>query len=160
VLLDEPTDGMDASGRVDMLELITRLRRELGVDVLLSTHILADVERVCDHLVMLAGGRVLAAGELAEFVGSALPTYELELADNGEHVRDALREVGLGVTLRADGRLLARGSGGRAATLIRNIAAERGWPLRRLVAHTPSLEESFVRLARGATPETLDLGLP
>ena len=53
LLLDEPTDGMDPQGREDMLDLIARIRDELGIDVLVSTHLLGDVERVCDRVVMV-----------------------------------------------------------------------------------------------------------
>src|SRR6266545_3970588 len=56
LLLDEPTDGMDPQGREDMLDLIDRARGELGVDVMVSTHLLGDVERICDRVVMVHAG--------------------------------------------------------------------------------------------------------
>src|SRR6266511_4215071 len=58
LLLDEPTDGMDPQGREDMLDPIDRVRGELEIDVLVSTHLLGDVERVCDRVVMVHAGRV------------------------------------------------------------------------------------------------------
>src|SRR6266508_2643334 len=65
LLLDEPTDGMDPQGREDMLDLIDRVRGELEIDVLVSTHLLVDVERVCDRVVMVHAGRVLTQGSIA-----------------------------------------------------------------------------------------------
>ena len=63
VFLDEPTNGMDPQGRDDMLELIRRIHRELGISVVLSSHLLEDVEHVCDHVVMLDRGRLVVAGQ-------------------------------------------------------------------------------------------------
>src|SRR4030095_2346405 len=81
LLLDEPTDGMDPQGREDMLDLIARIRGELGIDVLVSTHLLGDVERVCDRVVMVHGGRVLAQSSIAEGAGSTAPGLCLQPGD-------------------------------------------------------------------------------
>jgi ABC-2 type transport system ATP-binding protein len=166
LLLDEPTDGMDPQGREDMLELIARIRGELGIDVLVSTHLLGDVERVCDRVVMVHAGHVLAQGSIAEVAGTTEPGFGIQLADNGPEVLAALAAAGLAARPSGDDR----GSGGRkhsppdellvqgASDLIRDVAAERGWPLRRLVPRAPSLEETFLRLqaaAGGPSPQDL-----
>jgi ABC-2 type transport system ATP-binding protein len=132
LLLDEPTDGMDPQGREDMLDLIARIRGELGIDVLVSTHLLGDVERVCDRVVMVHGGHVLTQGSIAEIAGTTEPGFGIRLGDNGPEV------------------LAVQGS----SDLVRDVAAERGWPLRRLVPRAPSLEETFLRLqaAQGGPP--------
>ena len=153
LLLDEPTDGMDPQGREDMLELIGRIRGELGIDVLVSTHLLGDVERVCDRVVMVHGGHVLAQGSIAEVAGTTEPGFGIQLGDNGPEVLAALAAAGL------NARPGGRGPGGVMASppvdeilvqgssdLVRDVAAERGWPLRRLVPRAPSLEETFLRL--------------
>src|SRR5215510_3128345 len=62
LFLDEPTNGLDPGGRQEMLELVRQLSRELGKSVVLSTHILQDVEAICDAVVVLDGGRVVAQG--------------------------------------------------------------------------------------------------
>jgi ABC-2 type transport system ATP-binding protein len=150
LLLDEPTDGMDPQGREDMLDLVARIRGELGIDVLVSTHLLGDVERVCDRVVMVHGGHVLAQGSIAEVAGSTEPGFGIRLGDNGPQVLAALAAAGLEV--RPSGEdLLVQGP----SDLIRDVAAERGWPLRRMVPRAPSLEETFLRLqaaAGGAPP--------
>lgn len=66
LFLDEPTNGLDPSGREDMLRLVRQLSRELGKSVVLSTHILQDVEAVCDSVVVLERGRVVVQGPLRE----------------------------------------------------------------------------------------------
>jgi ABC-2 type transport system ATP-binding protein len=151
LLLDEPTDGMDPQGREDMLDLITRIRAELGVDVLVSTHLLGDVERVCDHVIMVHAGRVLLQSSIVEAAGTASPGFGVQLGDNGAAVRAALAAADLQVRPVADG-LHVHGRDD-AADLVRDIAAARGWPLRRLVPRAPSLEETFLRLQAAAGAE-------
>jgi ABC-2 type transport system ATP-binding protein len=149
LLLDEPTDGMDPQGREDMLDLIARIRGELGIDVLVSTHLLGDVERVCDRVVMVHGGHVLAQGSIAEVAGTTEPGFGIQLGNNGPEVLAALAAAGL--EARPSGNdLLVKG----ASDLIRDVAADRGWPLRRMVPRAPSLEETFLRLqaAAGGVP--------
>lgn len=69
VLLDEPTDGLDPVQRDEMLSLIRQINTEYGIDVLLSSHLLEEVERVCDHVVALDAGRLVAQGRLDDLVG-------------------------------------------------------------------------------------------
>ena len=64
VFLDEPTNGMDPQGRDEMLRLIQRIHGSLGITVIVSSHLLEDIERVCDHVVMLDRGRMVAAGRI------------------------------------------------------------------------------------------------
>jgi len=149
LLLDEPTDGMDPQGREDMLELIDRVRSELRVDVLVSTHLLGDVERVCDRVVMVHAGHVLTQGSITAVAGTAEAGFAVQLGDNGEAVSAALTAAGLQVRPGADD-LQVQGAAG-AADVIRDLAAEHGWPLRRLIARAPSLEETFLRLQATAT---------
>jgi ABC-2 type transport system ATP-binding protein len=170
LLLDEPTDGMDPQGREDMLDLIARIRGELGIDVLVSTHLLGDVERVCDRVVMVHAGHVLAQGSIAEVAGTTEPGFGIQLGDNGPEVLAALAAAGLEVRPSGGGSgglmpslAVGRGGGGPmhgppvgellvqgSSDLIRDVAAERGWPLRRMVPRAPSLEETFLRFQAAA----------
>jgi ABC-2 type transport system ATP-binding protein len=70
VLLDEPTDGLDPVQRDEMLALIRQISSEYGIDVLLSSHLLEEVERICDHVVALDAGRLVAHGRLDVLVGT------------------------------------------------------------------------------------------
>jgi ABC-2 type transport system ATP-binding protein len=66
VFLDEPTLGLDPMGQLQALELMTRIAREHGVTIVLSTHLLAEVEQACDRVLILHRGRVVAQGTVAE----------------------------------------------------------------------------------------------
>jgi ABC-2 type transport system ATP-binding protein len=152
MLLDEPTDGMDPQGREDMLDLIGRARGELDVDVVVSTHLLGDVERICDRVIMVHGGQVLVQGPIGAVAGTSEAGFAVRLGDNGPPVRDALDAVGLRV--RQAGDDLEVQGGPDAADRLRDLAAERGWALRRLMPKAPSLEETFLRLQAEATAGT------
>jgi ABC-2 type transport system ATP-binding protein len=149
LLLDEPTDGMDPQGREDMLDLVDRARGELGVDVLVSTHLLGDVERICDRVVMVHAGQVLVQGPVGAVAGTSEAGFVVQLGDNGPEVCAALDAAGLRV--RAAGDDLQVQGGPDAADRLRNVAAEHGWALRRLIPKAPSLEETFLQLQAEAS---------
>jgi ABC-2 type transport system ATP-binding protein len=155
MLLDEPTDGMDPQGREDMLDLIGRARGELDVDVVVSTHLLGDVERICDRVVMVHGGQVLVQGPIAAVAGTGEAGFIVQLGDNGPEVCQALAAAGLRV--REDGDHLQVQGGPDAADRLRDVAAERGWALRRLMPKAPSLEETFLRLQAEASAAAAEL---
>src|SRR5262249_61994407 len=79
LFLDEPTNGLDPGGRQEMLELVRQLSRELGKSVVLSTHILQDVEAICDAVVVLDGGRVVAQGPLQELTRTSERVFLLQV---------------------------------------------------------------------------------
>jgi len=81
LLLDEPTDGLDPAQREAMLALIRRVGHEFGIDVVLSSHLLDEVERTCDRVVVLDGGRIVAEGTLEEMRG---PDRGLEVVVDGD----------------------------------------------------------------------------
>jgi ABC-2 type transport system ATP-binding protein len=144
LLLDEPTDGMDPQGREDMLDLIDRARGELGVDVLISTHLLGDVERICDQVVMVHGGQVLVQGPIAAVAGTTDAGFAVQLGGNGDAELESLTLAGLRARQVGDELHVQGGAG--TADVIRDVAADRGWPLRRLSPRAPSLEETFLQL--------------
>ena len=144
LLLDEPTDGMDPQGREDMLDLIDRARGELGVDVLISTHLLGDVERICDQVVMVHGGQVLVQGPIAAVAGTTDAGFAVQLGGNGDAELESLTLAGLRAR-RVGDELHVQGGAG-TADMIRDVAADRGWALRRLSPRAPSLEETFLQL--------------
>src|SRR6202000_2288596 len=69
LLLDEPTNGLDPAGRTAMLELIERIGHEFGISVVVASHLLSEIERVCDHLVAIESGRLLRADSISSFTG-------------------------------------------------------------------------------------------
>src|SRR5580692_1846571 len=89
LLLDEPTSGLDPAGRDAMLRLIRTLGSEHGKSVILSTHLLADVEAVCERVVILAGGRVRGQGTVAELCKRRQDRYRLRVQGNRTVFRKA-----------------------------------------------------------------------
>jgi ABC-2 type transport system ATP-binding protein len=146
LLLDEPTNGLDPAGRDEMLELILRTGREFGITVILASHLLGEIEQVCDFLVAIDGGRLLRADAMTEFTHeTGVLTVEVE---NG---RDALVAAltARGVRVAAapadgDARALQVALEGiEPYDLIRDAVAELGLPLIRIENRRHSLEDLF-----------------
>ncbi|KRV47224.1 ABC transporter [Wenjunlia vitaminophila] len=109
VLLDEPTNGLDPVGRDEMLDLIRRVHTDFGISVLVTSHLLGELERTCDHVVVIDGGTLLRSQSTAEFT-QATQTMAVEVTDSERHPDGAAAVcaalVGSGVAVTADGRLL------------------------------------------------------
>ena len=103
VLLDEPTNGLDPAGREDMLGLIRRIGTEFGISVLVASHLLGELERVCDHVVVVDAGRLLRSSSTAD-VTAASSAIAVEVDERTEEFAALLRSAGLAVT--PVGRLL------------------------------------------------------
>jgi ABC-2 type transport system ATP-binding protein len=95
LLLDEPTSGLDPAGRDAMLRLIRALGTDHGKSVLLSTHLLADVEAVCEQVVILAGGRVRRVGAVADLCSRRQDRYQLRIEGDPTAFRPALQAGGV-----------------------------------------------------------------
>lgn len=144
VLLDEPTAGLDPLGREEMLSLVARLG-SFGISVLMATHLLDDVQQVCDHVVMIDGGKLVVSGgteSLLERTG--LLTVDVGLS--GDQLVDALARAGVqAVTM--DSVVEVTIDGDQAMDLVRDTIAELGLPLFRMSTRLTSLDEVFVRRA-------------
>ncbi|WP_344603644.1 ABC transporter ATP-binding protein [Sporichthya brevicatena] len=103
VFLDEPTNGLDPTGRDEMLGLIRRVGTEFGISVLVSSHLLGELERTCDHVVVIDGGKLLRSSSTAEITAKGA-VLVVEVTERGEEVAGALRSQGLEAT--ADGDVL------------------------------------------------------
>jgi ABC-2 type transport system ATP-binding protein len=145
VLLDEPTDGLDPVQRDEMLGLIRRIGTDFGIDVVLSSHLLEEVERVCDAAVILGDGRVVAAGALDELVGGEDRGLMLELDRDPAPFIAALAARDVRVT--PEGRRLVvepSGDGVDLASVVRDALADTDVGLRRLQRRRLSLEDVFL----------------
>jgi ABC-2 type transport system ATP-binding protein len=140
VLLDEPTDGLDPVQREDMLGLIRRVGNEFGINVLLSSHLLDEVERVCDAAVILVDGRVAAAGPLDE-LRTGVGGWYVDVESGHDELAAALRAVGASVTF--DGRRLLVEQID-SARLVRDTLARLGLGLVRLERRRLTLEDVFL----------------
>lgn len=103
VLLDEPTNGLDPQGRDEMLALIRRIGTEFGISVLVTSHLLGELERVCDHVIVIDGGRLLRSSSIAEFTQST-QTVTVEVEEGRQALAARLTE--LGETVVEHGRAL------------------------------------------------------
>jgi ABC-2 type transport system ATP-binding protein len=148
VLLDEPTDGLDPVQRDDMLALIRRVGTEFGIDIILSSHLLEEVERVCDNAVILAGGEVVASGPISELTGADRGLL-VEVDEQAEALADVLRARGNHVVIDGS-RLVVTSAGGSADDelydIVRDALADSGAGLRRLTNRTVSLEDVFLEV--------------
>ncbi|MEE8517741.1 MAG: ABC transporter ATP-binding protein [Dehalococcoidia bacterium] len=141
VLLDEPTAGLDPTGREEMLELIRRTGRGFGISIMLSTHLMGDVERTADHVIVLEGGQVAEQGEVTQFTQET-ETLVLELDDHREEVLAALVAKGVKAAER-DGVLIIEQAGDAEYDAIRDGVAEVGARMRRLVPQRHTLTDIF-----------------
>ncbi len=146
VFLDEPTNGLDPLGRDEMLRLIDRIHRKLGILVVLSSHILDDVERVCDYVVVLDGGKVVASQSLRVTDEETADLHVRVGGDPGPFLR---RLEGLGIEARPAGieysldEFVVRRDGDGTLDAIRDAAVETASPLRLLRPATRTLEELY-----------------
>lgn len=147
VLLDEPTAGLDPTGREEMLALVARLGT-FDISVLLATHLLDDVQQVCDHVVMLDGGRLVVSGS----TGSLLERTGLLTVDVGPDrapLVAALASRALTASV-VNGLVEVQVADERDADVVRDVVADLGLPLNRMTARSTSLDDVFVdRAGRG-----------
>ena len=147
LILDEPTNGLDPAGIVEMRGLIRSFADD-GITVLVSSHLISEIEQVCDHVVMIRGGRLVHQGPVAGLAAGRRP----DVVVAPEHAADLARlarvlEVnGLSVAASpADGTVVVSASGRSAADLNR-LAAGDGITLRQISERSHSLEDVFFQL--------------
>jgi ABC-2 type transport system ATP-binding protein len=104
VLLDEPTNGLDPIQRDDMLALVRRIGTDLGFTVLISSHLLGEVEQVSDYIVMLEGGKVARSGSVRSLLGGETPMV-VEVVAGAKRLADLLSSRGFTSTAKDDLRL-------------------------------------------------------
>jgi ABC-2 type transport system ATP-binding protein len=97
VLLDEPTNGLDPAGREEMLGLIRKIGAEFGISVLVASHLLGELERICDHVIVIDAGRLLRSSSTAD-VTSASSLLAVEVTDRSDALAALLRDAGVVVT--------------------------------------------------------------
>ena len=141
VFLDEPTSGLDPVGREEMLTLIRRTGREFGISIMLSTHLMGDVETTCDRIIVLEGGVVSEAGDVAGFTEESETVY-VDVYDNVDGLVTSLVDRGLQASM--DGVSIAvEGVGDAEYDEIRDALVETGSRLRRLGPRRKHLSDIF-----------------
>jgi ABC-2 type transport system ATP-binding protein len=164
VFLDEPTNGLDPVGRDDMLDLIRRVHTDFGISVLVTSHLLGELERTCDHVVVIDGGKLLRSSSTEDFTQSTA-TLAVEVTDSDEHpdgtraLRDALTRHGVethtGGELPGAGHIvLLTAQGEQTYDLVRDVVADLGLGLVRMEQRRHHIAEVF-RPAGEQQPEQL-----
>ncbi len=148
VILDEPTNGLDPAGREEMLTLVRRLSNDLGIAVVISSHVLEDVARTCDSVIVLREGQVAATRRIDHAAQAASGDVQVRIVgDAGEFTVAAVR---LGLTVDGGGEdedawLLVRGpDAGGVLAGVRDAACAAGVGLRELRPAGPTLEEALI----------------
>ncbi len=148
LILDEPSNGLDPAGIRDIRELIRRLGSDGHTTVFLSSHLLAEVEQVCDRVSIMANGRCVAAGPVADVL-STRATGEVKLrVPNIPAARKVLEDAGHRVTaLSPDGAMTVVAAGPPAE--LTRVLAQEGHFLSELTPLAPDLEAAFLELTGG-----------
>jgi ABC-2 type transport system ATP-binding protein len=150
LFLDEPTNGMDPKGRDEMLDLVCDLVRDKGVNLILSSHLLPDVEHTCDHVIVMDKGRIAAQGPIDALKQARGRVYELRVKTSADSMTveaflEQLRAAGLECHATDDDvmRVVVPGDGG--ARQLFALAAAARVQVRHLRPSVPTLEDVFAR---------------
>lgn len=145
VLLDEPTNGLDPVQREEMLQLIRRVGHELGIDVVLSSHLLEEVERVSDAVVILDAGTVVASGALTDLRGDDVGELVIHLDGPGDKLAAALSKKKIPAVSDGERVVVKLALDDDAVyDAVRDAIVELGVGLRRMERRVSSLEDVFL----------------
>jgi ABC-2 type transport system ATP-binding protein len=155
LLLDEPTNGLDPAGRNAMLELIARIGAEFGISIMVASHLLGEIEQICDHLVAIDGGRLLRAATISS-VTKASAVLLVEVDEGVELLLPELTKRGLSPVPYERG-LLVQLAGDETYDAVRDAVADLGLPLSRMEQRRHRIEELF-RTDPAVADETIGAG--
>jgi ABC-2 type transport system ATP-binding protein len=141
LLLDEPTNGLDPAGRTAMLDLIARIGSEFGISIFVASHLLGEIEQICDQLVAIDAGRLLRADTVSS-VTKATAVLLVEVDEGIEALASALAERGLATAPYQRG-LLVQLTSDQVYDAVRDVVADLGLPLVRMEQRRHRIEELF-----------------
>ncbi len=145
-LFDEPTAGLDPEGRTEMLDLLKLVSQMPEKSMLISSHLLPDVEDIARHVVILNDGQVIAEGDLQQLLGEGMNALRLRIGGDLESFAEALRQAGAEVTQDDPFLRVTRSDG--VEDLIFRTAHAQGVPVRYLGIEARSLEDAFLEIMR------------
>jgi ABC-2 type transport system ATP-binding protein len=143
LILDEPTNGMDPAGRLEVLDLAHDLAHNKGMNLLFSSHLLPDVEAVCDYVVVLGSGKLLAQGEIQELKQLHERTFDVRLKGRMDSFAQRLSALGCTSEFRDD-LLRVRIPAEKSQQLLWEVAASENEQIRYLRPQRSTLEEVFL----------------
>jgi ABC-2 type transport system ATP-binding protein len=151
LLLDEPTNGMDPQGRDEMLQLIRDITHDKGLNLILSSHLLPDVEYACDHVVVLDQGHMVMQGPIDALKGQVSLVFELRVKGETTPFIAALRAEGIECQGAEEDVMRLFVPEGHTAQQLFQLAVEHGVQVRHFRSSAPTLDDVFAR-AVGETP--------
>jgi ABC-2 type transport system ATP-binding protein len=160
VILDEPTNGLDPAARRRMLKLVREMKEEQGMSVLLCSHLLRDVEQVCDEVVIMKDGLIIHECNLEEERHSNKSFVELEVAGNDEHLRGALPGIGADGVTEGGGRWRIVLPPGVDVQVVWDLMARQNLLVRKLTHRRDTLEEIFLKAMTGKVPADTQQSTP
>lgn len=154
LLLDEPTNGLDPAGREEMLTLVRDVSHGKGVNVLVSSHLLPDIERVCDRVVVVMGGKLRAEGAIRDLKRIEGHPVDVELREPSPAFEEILRRQGVSVShlQLTTYRVQAPGLPLEIHRLVQRAAREAAVQIRGFQVAQRSLEEAFLESVSGPGP--------
>ncbi len=144
LILDEPTNGMDPAGRDEILELTRDLAHNKGMSLLFSSHLLPDIETVCDYVVLLGGGKLLTEGSIQQLKQVHNRSFELRLKGDSTAFAQQLSNLGCTTELRDD-LLLVQIPDSHSSQMLWEVAAQQQQQIRYLRPQRSTLEEVFLK---------------
>lgn len=148
LILDEPTSGLDPEEREAMLNRIRILSQKFGKAVILCTHILPDVQMICENVVILAAGRVKLSSPLQTLLQPSSPGLTLRVAGDSTELRKCLADGGDRSEVMANGEIRVMGSDTELNQRVWKSARETATSIQNLISAESSLEEIFLKAVR------------
>lgn len=148
LILDEPTSGMDPAGRVHMREILTRIHDEDKTSIFLSSHLLDEVQRLCNYVVIIDGGKTVSEGYVADLLAGHHEKWEIRvLAEDTGKARQIIEDIPdnkIAVSTGPRGLILTMNSG--QSTIVNELLVKAGVRVQALIPLEASLEETFIKL--------------
>lgn len=150
LLLDEPTNGLDPAGREDMLELVRSVSHGKGVNVIVSSHLLPDIERVCDRVVVVMAGQLRASGTIRDLKRIEGHPVDVELRELSPAFAERLMTAGIFVEPPRGTSYRVKGGGdaSQMAVEVMQAARDTGAQVRGFQLAERSLEEAFLEAVK------------
>jgi ABC-2 type transport system ATP-binding protein len=151
LIFDEPTSGLDPEEREALLNRIQLLSSQAGKSVLISTHILPDVQAICDDVLILSKGKLLLSEKLSVLNQTAAPTVTFHVLGNHEPIVEQLKRNGLQTSVAVDRSIVVESEGDDLTDQIWRAASQTGTTVQTLTPARNSLEEIFLSTVRETT---------
>jgi ABC-2 type transport system ATP-binding protein len=145
LFLDEPTNGMDPKGRDEMLELVRDIAHNKQINLILSSHLLPDVEYTCDHVVVLDKGAIATQGPIEALKGPRGQVFEIRVKGDAAAFAAAMQSAGLDCHATDDDVMRAFVPDDRGARFLFQLASQQRVQVRHLRASVPTLEDVFAK---------------